>query len=211
MTATARSRRTSASRKFAAGLLAVCSLAMLPTLVVAKKSDRQQQMNYASKRTDAYNAPNTVTTLTGNVKITQGTLLLTGDLAKIYLDADTQISHVVVTGKPAHIQQLDENNNLMTGDAAQLDYDNIHGIAVLTGSAVVKQQGRGEFHGDKLTYNTDTSQITGESSGDGLVHGVFLPKPKPATATPASPPASAASATAVPTPASSSSAAQGHH
>jgi len=213
MTATARSRRASASRKFAAGLLAACSLAMLPTLVVAKKSDRQQPMNYVSKRTDAYNAPNTVTTLTGNVKITQGTLLLTGDLARIHLDADTQISHVVVTGKPAHIQQLDENNNLMTGDAAQLDYDNIHGIAVLTGGAAVKQQGRGEFHGDKLTYNTDTSQITGESSGDGLVHGVFLPKPKPkpATATPASPPAPATSAPAVPAPASSSSAAQEHH
>jgi lipopolysaccharide export system protein LptA len=211
MTATARSRRASASRKFAAGLLAACSLAMLPALVVAKKSDRQQPMNYASKHTDAYNAPNTVTTLTGNVKITQGTLLLTGDVAKIYLDADTQISHVVVTGKPAHIQQLDENNNLMTGDGAQLDYDNVHGIAVLTGGAVVKQQGRGEFHGDKLTYNTDTSQITGESSGDGLVHGVFLPKPKPATATPASPPAPAASAPAVPASASSSPAAQEHH
>ena len=212
MTATARSRRTSSSRKFAASLLAACSLAMLPALAVAKKSDRQQPMNYVAKRTDAFNAPNTITTLQGQVKITQGTLLLTGDTAKIYLDADTQISHIVVTGKPAHIQQLDENNNLMTGDAAKLDYDKIHDIAVLTGGAVVKQQGRGEFHGDKLTYNTDTSQITGESGGDGLVHGVFLPKPKPPEApaaatgkTTASPP----SAATVPAPASSSPPPQG--
>jgi lipopolysaccharide export system protein LptA len=197
MKATAHSRRASASRKFAAGMLAVCSLAVLPALVVAKKSDRQQQMDYAAKHTDAFNAPNTVTTLQGQVKITQGTLLLTGDIAKIYLDADTQISHVIVTGKPAHIQQLDENNNLVTGDAAQLDYDHVHGIAVLTGSAVVKQMGRGQFSGDKLTYNTDTSQITGDSAGDGLVHGVFLPKPKPASAaTPektSSPPATSSS------------------
>ena len=194
MTATARSRRASASRTFAASLLVACSLTLLPALASAKKSDRQQPMSFAAKHTDAYNAPNTVTTLTGSVKITQGTLLLTGDLAKIYVDANSAISRVVVTGKPAHIQQLDDNGNLMTGNAAQLDYDNIHEIAVLTGQASVKQQGRGEFHGDKLTYNTQTSQITGDSGGDGLVHGVFLPKPKPAGApTPASKPVPASS------------------
>jgi len=182
MTATARSRRANASRKFAAGLLATGLLALLPALAVAKKSDRQQPMNYVAKYTEAFNAPNTVSTLKGKVKITQGTLLVTGDMAKIHLDADTQIARVVVTGNPAHIQQLDENNNLMTGDAATIDYDNIHGIAVLTGNAVVHQQGRGEFHGDKLTYNTDTSMVTGQANGDGLVHGVFLPKPRPAAA-----------------------------
>ncbi|MEO7052593.1 MAG: lipopolysaccharide transport periplasmic protein LptA [Rhodanobacter sp.] len=205
MTATARSRRASASRRWVAGLLVACSLAMLPALVVAKQSDRQEPMNFAAKHTDAYNAPNTITTLQGSVKITQGTLLLTGDEAKIHLGADSQISQVVVTGKPAHIQQLDDNGNLMTGNAAQLDYDNIHSIAVLTGQAAVKQQGRGEFHGDKLTYNTASSQITGDSGGDGLVHGTFLPKPQPAGAPqPASKPAAAVNAPSVPAPAHSS-------
>lgn len=187
MTATARSHRASASRKFAVGLLWAALLGLLPGLALAKKSDREQPLNYVAKTTNAFNAPNTVTTLTGSVKITQGTLLVTGDVAKLYLDADTQISRVVVTGNPAHIQQLDENNNLMQGDAATLDYDNIHGVAVLSTHASVKQQGRGEFHGDKLTYNTDTSLITGESNGTGLVSGTIMPKLKPATATPAKP------------------------
>ncbi|WP_343124149.1 lipopolysaccharide transport periplasmic protein LptA [Dyella sp. OK004] len=157
---------------------------MLPAIAFAKKDDRTKPMDFTSKTTNAYNAPNTITTLSGNVKLTQGTLLITGGEAKVHLDADTQIARVVVTGNPAHIQQLDENNNLMQGDAATLDYDNINGIAVLTGNAKVVQQGRGEFHGDKLTYNTDTSLITGEAGGDGLVHGTFLPKPKPAAAAP---------------------------
>ncbi len=205
MTATARSRRASASGRLAAGLLAACLLAILPAPVVARQSDRQQPMNFAAKHTDAYNAPNTVTTLRGNVKISQGTLLLTGDTATIHLDADSQVSRLVVTGKPAHIQQLDDSGNLMTGNATTLDYDNAHGIAVLTGDADVKQQGRGEFHGDKLTYNTVTSQITGDSSGDGLVHGVFLPKPGPAaapapTGRPAAPSTSATPATAASSP-----------
>jgi len=190
MTATARSRRANGSPDFAVSLLALAVLALLPAAAFAKKDDRNQPMDFTAKTTNAYNAPNTITTLSGNVKLTQGTLLITGAEAKVYLDKDTQISRVVVTGSQAHIQQLDENNNLMQGDAAQLDYDNINGIAVLTGNAKVTQQGRGEFHGDKITYNTDTSLITGESGGDGLVHGTFLPKPKPAAA-PAAKPAEA--------------------
>ncbi|BFI95230.1 MAG: hypothetical protein RSP_07400 [Rhodanobacter sp.] len=143
-----------------------------------------------------YNAPNSITTLNGHVVITQGTMKVTGDLAKIYFDADQQVSRVVVTGHPAHIQEVDDSGNLMTGEAAQLDYDNINGIAVLTGNAVVKQQGRGEAHGDKLTYNTQTAYITGDSNGDGRVHMTFLPKPKPAQPAAAKPAAPAPAASA---------------
>ncbi|WP_158881940.1 lipopolysaccharide transport periplasmic protein LptA [Rhodanobacter sp. L36] len=206
MKAKARSRRASASRK-AVGAAVLSALLTLSASAIAKKSDREQPMNYTAKSTEAFNAPNTISTLTGSVRITQGTLLITGNVAKIHVDADTQIARVVVTGNPAHIQQLDENNNLMTGDALTLDYDNINGIAILTTNAVVHQKGRGEFHGDKLTYNTDTSLITGESAGNGMVSGMFLPKVKPgAAAKPATPPATA------PAPAHSSSApAQDNH
>jgi len=156
-------------------------------------------MNFSSKSMDGFNAPNTVTTLTGNVVATQGTMKLTGAVAKLYLDADTQVARAVVTGNLAHIEQLDDAGNLMQGDALQLDYDNINGIAVLTGNAVVRQQGRGEFHGDKLVYNTQTSLITGEAAGDGLVHGVILPKAKPGT--PAATPPKPATPPATPPPA----------
>jgi lipopolysaccharide export system protein LptA len=152
-------------------------------------------MDLHAASTDGFNLPNTITTLTGNVIATQGTLKATGDKALVYIDADTQISRIVITvnkGKLAHIEQVDDSGNLMTGDADQLDYDNINGIAVLTGHAVVHQQGRGEAHGDKLTYNTQTSYMTGNSGGDGLVHMIFLPKPKPAPGAPAAAPTKAA-------------------
>jgi lipopolysaccharide export system protein LptA len=138
--------------------------------------------------------------------MSQGTMKISGDQARIYVDADQQVSRIVVTGKPAHLEQLDDNNNLVTGDAAKLDYDNIKGIAVLTTNAVVHQQGRGEAHGDKLTYNTQTSYMTGDSGGDGQVHMVFLPKPRPLNAAPASAsPAAASSTNATPRPAPATS------
>lgn len=42
------------------------------------------------------------------------------------------------------------------------------------------QKGRGEAHGDKLTYDTKNSEMTGESGGNGQVHLIFQPKKKPA-------------------------------
>lgn len=158
------------------GLASSVLFASLPMDAIAKKADREQIMNYDAKSIDAYDAPNSITTLTGSVKITQGSLLITGDLAKIYLDGNSKMSRIVVTGNAAHIQQMDESNQLMAGDAAKLDYDVTNGIAVLTTKAVVNQQCRGEFHGDKLAYYMDTSQITGDSGGDGLVHGAIVPK-----------------------------------
>jgi lipopolysaccharide export system protein LptA len=172
---------------------------------MAKKEDRQQPMNVVHADSfSGFHTPNGITTLTGHVVITQGTMKVTGDLAKIFFDADENISRIQVTGKPAHIQQLDDAGNLMTGDALTLDYDNIHGIAVLTTNAVVHQQGRGEAHGDKLTYNTQTSEMTGSSGSDGMVHMTFLPKVKPAAPGAPAKPAAAASAPGAPTSAQSS-------
>ncbi|MHC1479096.1 lipopolysaccharide transport periplasmic protein LptA [Frateuria aurantia] len=154
-------------------------------LATARKDDRQKPLQYVANSTHAEDRPNGVTILRGHVVITQGTIKAVGDLARIYLDADTQIDHVVITASQpkAHIEELDDDGNLMTGDADTITYNYNSGIAILTGHADAKQAGRGEFHGDKLTYDTQQSLITGESSGQGgLVHGVIYPKVKPAPA-----------------------------
>ncbi len=179
MMSTPPSRRARAGRRAKAGVEIACLvlglLALLPAL--AKQSDRSQPMQVNASHFDGFQKPNSITTLRGNVVITQGTLKATGDEAKVYFDANTQISRVVITASPARLEQLDDAGNLMQGSAARIDYDNIHGIAVLAGQASVTQKGRGEAHGDKLTYNTQTSQMTGDGGGDGRVHMTFLPPP----------------------------------
>ncbi|GLR00108.1 lipopolysaccharide transport periplasmic protein LptA [Dyella mobilis] len=161
----------------------------------AKTGDRNQPMNTTQDSVSGFNAPNTVTTLTGHVVVTQGTMKATGDIAHLYLDADSQISRIVVTGNPAHIQQLDDNDKLMTGEAPTLDYDNINGIAVLTPHGVVTEQDTGDARADKLTYNTNTTYFT----GDGNVSATYLPKPKPGkTAPPAQGGATPAAASTAP-------------
>jgi lipopolysaccharide export system protein LptA len=174
-------------------------LSLQPAL--ARQDDRNQPIHVVHAESfDGYNQPNTVSTFTGNVLITQGTMKLTGEVAKIYTaKEDTSVDHIIVTGTPQkrpHIQQIDDNGNLMTGDADRLDYDNVNGIAVLTGNAYVHQQNKGDARGAKLTYNTQTSYMVGESGGGGQVTMTFLPKQKPLPppkhgAAPAMPPAPA--------------------
>ncbi|WP_239556888.1 lipopolysaccharide transport periplasmic protein LptA [Dyella flava] len=161
-----------------AGLLLLLQPAM------ARQDDRNQPIHVVHANSmDGYNEPNSISTFKGNVLITQGTMKLTGELARIWTaKEDTSVDHIIVTSiapKRPHIEQIDDNGNLMTGDADQLYYDNVNGIAILTGNAFVHQQNKGDAHGTKLTYNTQTGYMVGESGNAGQVTMTFLPKQKP--------------------------------
>jgi lipopolysaccharide export system protein LptA len=163
-------------------LLTAGLLLLQPAL--ARQDDRNQPIHVVhADSMDGYNEPNSVSTFKGNVLITQGTMKLTGEIAKIWTaKEDTSVDHIIVTGTPQkrpHIEQIDDNGNLMTGDADQLYYDNVNSIAILTGNAFVHQQNKGDAHGAKLTYNTQTGYMVGESGNAGPVTMTFLPKQKP--------------------------------
>lgn len=164
--------------------LCAAILLLLPLAAHAKTGDRNQPMTTSQATVDGSQEPNTITTLTGNVVITQGSMKAKGDVAQVYLGADSQVSRIVVKGHPAHIQQLDDNDHLMTGEAPTLDYDNVHGIAVLQPDAVVTEQGMGDAHADKLTYNTQTAYFT----GTGNVSVTYLPKQRQGENAPPAPP-----------------------
>ncbi|RUL73707.1 lipopolysaccharide transport periplasmic protein LptA [Dyella choica] len=152
--------------------LCAAILLLLPLAVHAKTGDRNQPMTTSQSSVNGSQSPNTITTLTGNVVVTQGSMKAKGDVAQVYLGADAQVSRIVMKGHPAHIQQLDDNDHLMTGEAPTLDYDNVNGIVVLQPDAVVTEQSMGDAHADKLTYNTQTAYFT----GTGNVSVTYLPK-----------------------------------
>jgi lipopolysaccharide export system protein LptA len=197
MISTARSRRASAN--FTLGLFALGLAAMQPAL--AKQDDRNQPIDVKSKSFDGAQQPNSVSTLTGNVVIVQGTLKATSAKARVYFDADSQISRIVLDGTPAKIQQEGDDGTMMYGNATNIDYDPNKGVAVLTGQAYVQQAGKGEAHADHLVYNTQNSTMQGDSTGDGQVHMTFQPKPKPAAAPAPAKPAAAPATPAPTTPA----------
>lgn len=192
-------RRTGASRPL---LAALCALA--PLAAMALSTDRQQPMDIKadySKIVQGTEKTAGTTLLRGNVQIVQGSMKAHGAEATLYqhpsnakdakgADISGEIQRVVLVGKQAHIeQQQDNGTGLMTADADKIDYNNDTSVAVLTGNVTVVQQGRGTFHGEKMTYNTNTGEMeSGDDTPGNRVHMVIQPKAKPA-AKPADKPA----------------------
>src|SRR5579859_5193961 len=120
-----RTKDAAMTSRAGAVLLSLLVLGAASGVSLAKRADRQQLIRTYAKLTNVEDGPNGVTTLTGQVKVMQGNLLITGDTARLYFGADQQMTRAVVTGHPAHIQQLDEQDRLVQADADTLDYDNI--------------------------------------------------------------------------------------
>lgn len=149
-----------------------------------------------------------IATLTGHVSLDQGTMHVEGDKAVGYFDQNNQIQRAVVTGNPARFRQTLDDNSLVHGSASNIDYQVSENTVILTGSAVVVHEGQGDFHGAKLTYNTDSGSINGMGGPGGQVHMTLVPKPKSAKPSASNPATSASAASAAPAqPASSAPAA----
>ncbi len=171
----------------------------------AKQSDKDQPINInASSFAGSQDSGKIV--FTGSVTLDQGSFKADGSQATGYTDPDdtSQWQRVVLVGSPAHFQQTQDNGTLVHGQGATIDYKVSENTVILTGNAVVVQQGKGEFHGEKLVYNTDTGEIQGSPVTGGRVHITLQPRTKPA-AKPAATSAAAAPASAnTSTPASAS-------
>ena len=89
---------------------------------------------------------------TGNVKITQGKLSLTGD--KITVKQENNIlKRVTVTGKPARYNHITEDGEPVSAESGQMDYIASENKLVLTVNAILKQPNH-RVSSQTITYDT---------------------------------------------------------
>ena len=157
----------------------------------ALSTDRQQPLDIRANYQESVlgqkaGGDTNVATLKGNVEMVQGSLKASGDLAVVYdtdkngQAGDGSIKRLTLTGKPANMeQQLDNGGGMMTATANTIEYNTGSSVAEFTGNVVVIQQGKSEFRGDHMTYNTATGAMkSGDESSNGKVRLRFLPQPK---------------------------------
>ena len=188
---TTRSSHASASAErlsFVAGALALLFTAQAQALSSDREKDLEVFAAYNKSVMGSRNAAENHTLLQGNVRMEQGSLKARGDEARLFdAGAGNEARRMVLTGKPAHLEQrLDGDGGLMTARAAEIDYNDGSGIAVLTGDVVVVQEGKSEFRGPRMTYNTNTGAMEGGSQAPGSEVRMIFKAKKPA-ATPAKP------------------------
>jgi lipopolysaccharide export system protein LptA len=177
-----------------ARLLLGAWLAAGAPLAGALGSDRTQAMDITARSSSMQQDPSGkapgTTVLRGDVKMVQGSLKASADQATIYQKADGGVSRAILIGKPAHLEQKQENGDLVQASAGRIDYRVDSDLAELTGDVVVTQQNRGEFRGDHMTYNTATGTMeSGDDSPGSRVHMRIAPKPQPDAAGAKPPPA----------------------
>ncbi len=113
----------------------------------------------------------------GNVKISQGSMLLTGDKVTVY-QPDGKLDKIIVNGVPAQFKQLsDKNNQEITAQALELIYYTITEKLILTGESSLKQ-GQNSFSGHIIEYDTRNSTVTANTDGDKKqrVNAIITPK-----------------------------------
>ena len=153
--------------------------------VHALSSDREQNLEVRASYNKMVTTTPSFALFKDNVRLEQGSLKASGDEARVYEGEgdDSSSRRIVLTGSPARLEQMQDNNGgLVTARAAQIDYNDGSHIAILTGDVVVVQEGKSEFRGQRMTYNTETGAMEGGSQAPGSeVHMTFKPKAKKPT------------------------------
>lgn len=167
---------------------------LLPTLALAKSTDRNQPMDIKSDAQDGnMMADDGKVRFFGNVVIIQGTLEIHADTADLFRK-NGDIDRVVLTGKQATLKQELDDGSPMDAVADNIDYKVPTDTVILTGNYRMTSP-KGTNAGQRMVYNTKTGDMQG--GGDGTrVHTVI--QPKNAGAAPAATPASGAKPAAKP-------------
>ncbi|MEQ1813801.1 MAG: lipopolysaccharide transport periplasmic protein LptA [Candidatus Nitrotoga sp.] len=176
--------------------LLMLALTLLSTTSHAERTDREQPMRLEADQLSIDDA-NKISVFTGDVKLTQGTLVIRADKI-VVTQIEDNFKRGVATGQPASFRQKrDGLDEYAEGHAERVEYDSKHTTVNLFGQARIKR-GRDEISGDHIIYNSETGvfQATGDGApnkpGKGRVHAVIQPenkstpnKPIPDKSTPA--------------------------
>ena len=153
---------------------------LIATVAYALPSDANEAIRLLADKA-TYSERTGVTTYSGSVTITQGTLKMAADNLTVNLTPSRDIESAVATGRPATIQQIvTQEKGLAKGQANRIDYNVKTGLVTLTGNAHLTQNG-GSFSGNVIRYSLKVGDIEATAGSTGgvsqRVELVFPPQP----------------------------------
>lgn len=166
--------KTLARRKQLAATILLGSLVGVSISAYALPEDSNQAIKLLADKA-TYSERTGVTSYTGNVIITQGTLRLTANDITVNLSPSRSINSAVATGSPATMQQVvTKEKGLAKGQANKIDYNAVSGIITLTGNAKLVQNGA-SFAGNVIRYSLKAGDVEATAGGNQRVELVFPP------------------------------------
>jgi lipopolysaccharide export system protein LptA len=158
-------------------LLQVTALLLcMPVTTWALDTDRSQPIHIEADRA-TLNEHGEKSSYEGNVQLRQGTLNLRGNRMTVYL-ANKQVDRITLTGKPATLQQRQDNNDTdQHAEAENIEYNATDERVILLGNARIWQTGEEEFRSERIVFNLkDNTVNAGGVNTRDRVHIILPPK-----------------------------------
>ncbi|MFN0186858.1 MAG: lipopolysaccharide transport periplasmic protein LptA [Aquabacterium sp.] len=178
------------------------ALALLLTAlpVVAEKADRTKPMTLESDKPCTVDLVKQVSVCSGNVVLSQGTLLLRADRLELretpngYRQA---LAQAAAGGTAQYRQRRDGADEVVEGQAQRIEYDSRAGTLRFSGQAQVRRLRAGvaadEIHGALIVWDSLSEQFSVEGGAvtpanpGGRVRAVLNPRPDVAASAPMAP------------------------
>lgn len=160
----------------------LCSALALSGPVLAEKADRNKPIHLEADRVTVDDAKQ-LATFTGNVVLTQGTMVLRGDRMEVRRDK-SGFRQGTTWGNLAYFRQKRDNTDeLVEGWAERIEYDSRTDKVQMFNRALLKR-GQDQVQGSYISYDSTTelfqvtgaNQSAGAKSGDNRVRAIFQPK-----------------------------------
>lgn len=157
-----------------ASLALLIATSLVAGHAMARSSDRNQPIDISANQGVSEQDESKPSVVSGNVVITQGTLVINAAKGVIY-QRNGDIVRVVLTGGPVRLQQQMDNGQPLTVNASQADYNLSTDIVTLTGNVRISQP-TGNLSAPSAVYNMGTGRFESQGSSSGRVKMRFVPK-----------------------------------
>lgn len=158
-------------------LFAAALIGFMSASSFALESDRDQPIYVAADRASIDDNTG-ITVYTGNVDITQGSMILRGDRVELRRDAEGNVDQIISNGTPAYFeQQPSEEQAVTVATGDKLDYGVGSQLLKIIGDAKVTQAGD-EFTGARINYDMEKALVDAfsDSKSDKRVRMVIQPR-----------------------------------
>jgi lipopolysaccharide export system protein LptA len=161
----------------------VLAMLLLPLQSWALDSDRDAPIEVEADRLEMREQDN-ISIYEGNVRLVQGSLKINSDRLVIHFNDANELTLMEMTGKPARLRQLDNEQQQILGEAEQMDYSNSQSLLIMRQSAYL-DHGGDIIRSDLIRFDTETNNIeAGSTQSDDRVKMVIKPRQNSAPAPP---------------------------
>lgn len=153
------------------------ALMLFSAPVLALSTDREQPMLIEADVAEIDDAKG-ISIYRGKVKVTQGTLVLTGDEMTV-INKDGEVDKVIMTGAPATYRQRPDNKDQdVFAKSLRMEYYMQPERVILLGKAEVEQAGD-TMHSERIEYDIVKDLVNaGTREPNDRVQIVIQPKPR---------------------------------